>query len=920
MNSFPPQIKFKYPWRKYQQRVLDALDAHMDDNHLHVIAPPGSGKTVLGLEAMLRIGHPTLIVAPTLAIRNQWIQRFCDLFLQQDLVPEWISKDIKSPNLITVVTYQGLHSACNDTKAIQLDFEDETDKKLKVKSNFLLLHEVVGKLKKAGIETFILDESHHLKKEWWQTLSRLKEALKPKIIGLTATPPYDVSPLEWHRYITLNGAVDIEISVPELMLEGDLCPHQDYIYFTTTTEEERRQILKRRDRVRQVYDELKDSVSLQQVIAHHPMIVDPLAQAYYIFENIDFYAACLIFLQANKVVISPEHWQLLGLIEEGKAIKVEPSKQPILQLPPLEEKWLEIILQYVLFEEKGYFDQYHKKVREDWLDKLKRVGVVDRKTVRFSNSAFIDKKISSSITKLDAIGEIVEMEYSALKHSLRQVILTDYVHKEYVVSATKNELALKQIGVIPIFERLRRANQQSIKLGVLTGTIVIIPEQSYARLQQAILKNGSDTLKFIPLPYDRRYLICHVDDRSRDQMVYLITLLLQYGEIEVLIGTKALLGEGWDAPVINSLILATVVGAFVSSNQMRGRAIRTTSLDPAKTSNIWHLACVDPSVDNGGADVDLLKRRFRNFVGIAETEEHKIQNGIERLGLFETVMSSEAVAVFNNLSLARAQHRDTLKARWAEALPYGTTLVEELKIPYYEPQLFNGFKTAQIEKTIRNMVAALGTSAMLFAEMSAKIFNTLGRTLGVNAHYGLLAFFGVGTVFFANRSITTYRYYVRYRDVSKDIYHIGNALVQTLCKNKIFTTAPHEFKVLTFSDQEGYVYCHLEGGTTYEKSTFVQMIQEIVDPICTPRYIIIRKSKLLKVIRQNDYHAVPELIAKKAALAKDFLSFWELHVGKAELIFTKSIRGYKFLIGARVKALANFSAYKREVEHRNSWR
>ncbi|MEO1256920.1 MAG: DEAD/DEAH box helicase family protein, partial [Bacteroidota bacterium] len=110
MKTFPENIIFKYPWRNYQQRVLDELDEHLEDDHLHVIAPPGSGKTVLGLEVMIRLDKPTLILAPTIAIRNQWVERFCELFLQVEKRPNWISLDIKNPKLITVSTYQGLHA------------------------------------------------------------------------------------------------------------------------------------------------------------------------------------------------------------------------------------------------------------------------------------------------------------------------------------------------------------------------------------------------------------------------------------------------------------------------------------------------------------------------------------------------------------------------------------------------------------------------------------------------------------------------------------------------------------------------------------------------------------------------------------------------------------------------------------------
>ncbi|MBL4862105.1 MAG: DEAD/DEAH box helicase family protein [Crocinitomicaceae bacterium] len=100
MEKFPQDIKFKFDWRKYQQRVLDELSHHLDDNHLDRIAPPGSGKTILGLEVTLRLNKPALIFAPTVAIRNQWIHRFCSMFLQTDEVPDWISRDIRNPKLL----------------------------------------------------------------------------------------------------------------------------------------------------------------------------------------------------------------------------------------------------------------------------------------------------------------------------------------------------------------------------------------------------------------------------------------------------------------------------------------------------------------------------------------------------------------------------------------------------------------------------------------------------------------------------------------------------------------------------------------------------------------------------------------------------------------------------------------------------
>ena len=123
MESFPEHIQFCYPWRSYQREVLHHLDRHLENQHLHLVAPPGSGKTVLGLEVMLRLNKPTLIVAPTLAIRNQWVDRFMALFLNVKEQPAWISMDLMNPQFITVTTYQGLHALFQDNNTEDTEAE-----------------------------------------------------------------------------------------------------------------------------------------------------------------------------------------------------------------------------------------------------------------------------------------------------------------------------------------------------------------------------------------------------------------------------------------------------------------------------------------------------------------------------------------------------------------------------------------------------------------------------------------------------------------------------------------------------------------------------------------------------------------------------------------------------------------------------
>ena len=69
----------------------------MDNEKIHVVAAPGSGKTILGLELIRRLDNPSLVLAPSIAIREQWIDRFANGFLQnKEDVNKYISNDIKN--------------------------------------------------------------------------------------------------------------------------------------------------------------------------------------------------------------------------------------------------------------------------------------------------------------------------------------------------------------------------------------------------------------------------------------------------------------------------------------------------------------------------------------------------------------------------------------------------------------------------------------------------------------------------------------------------------------------------------------------------------------------------------------------------------------------------------------------------------
>lgn len=887
MEHFPEGIQFKYTWRGYQKRVLAEFEQFISDGALHIVAPPGSGKTVLGLEVMLRLNVPTLILAPTIAVRNQWVDRFCELFLRTGQAPDWISCDIHQPSFLTVSTYQSLHAVCDTGRK-----KDRVD--------------VLKLLQEQGVKTVVVDEAHHLKNEWWHSLRKLQDTLTPIIVGLTATPPYDVPQAEWDRYIALNGPVDAEITVPELMREGDLCPHQDYVYFSRPSRLEYQKICEFRNGVETLFQDIKTDGELLCAIESLPLWETPDEWLEWIYDCMPYYSSMLIYLHAAGRGIPQTHIEIVG--------------DELPDFPAFDYDWAEILLDLYLNKGRGMFDgcEEHQEKLEN---RLLRYGVMERGQISFKYNRKINAALAASVEKLDSICDIVRFEYRHLGEELRSVILADYIRKEFLNLGPDADLYTGKLGVLPIFEKLRREDMPGLKLGVLTGSVVIVPCDSMPFVNEKLQELGmASELPSCSLPYDDRYVRITLTDAIRGVMVKLVTDIFQSGGIEVLVGTKSLLGEGWDAPALNTLVLASCVGSFVLSNQMRGRAIRTMRGNEKKTGNIWHLACTDLASASGGGDVEMLKRRFSGFVGISCRENGGIENGVDRLGLPDNLVDWDVVKQFNERTFALAADRTGLTDRWKVGLERGVSLVEEIKMPFKpaDREKAEHVKGVYLNRTIAYLVAGICSSLVSFGvNFLETLFRSRPRTLE-DAKMLLTIFSLLGAVFFGYKFFKVLRLYLRYRDITKDIRGIGESLLQTLVGMKVVQTPVAKLSVFVQQDATGGVYCHLQGGTSYEKSAFTGALSEVVSAIDNPRYLILRKSRALFFISKTDYHAVPEIMGRKKEWAAYLAANWKKLVGENELIFTRSREGRKILLKARMESLSAYFAD--DVERVSKWK
>lgn len=876
--NFQP-IKFKYSWRDYQQRVLDELEFHLKDAHLNIVAPPGSGKTVLGLEVMLRINEPTLILAPTLAIRNQWKDRFIELFLDNQEV-DWISMDIHQPKFLTISTYQGLHASMvkDEQSLIQL-------------------------LKENNVKTLIVDEAHHLKNEWWKSLNKIKSELSPKIVALTATPPFDVAKEEWNRYLTFCGPIDCEISIPELVKQKDLCPHQDLLLCSFPINFESEIISKNLEEVEAFFQEVKENTALYEFVLMLDFIKTPASCFDEIYADFDAYASFVIYLKSFDTPLDFQHLDLL----ENETI----------DFPPFNYYWAECMFNYLLFKDEEFYLEQEKFLKP-FLTNLKRIGAIDQIKVTLHYNQKVKNSLINSVKKIDSIAEIVKSEYQHLGDKLHMVILTDYIRKEFYSDNLQNEPSKIKLGVFPIFEKLRNLNSEIIPhLAIITGSMVIVSKTILPKIIYQF-KDRAEAIQFKSVMFDDNFFEVVTEDNSRGNLLAVLTKLFNKGVIKIIVGTRAYLGEGWDAPSINSLILASNVGSFVTSNQMRGRAIRVNSEEPNKVSNVWHLVTLDLFAQNGGGDLDKMRQRFEAFVGISQ-KENTISNGISRLNLPEQ-FTEESIENYNQQTIEWSKNDVQIRDSWTNSIAEGTKIDNELKYFYDGEKEYDFSKHLYYSKSIKSLTTSLLLSFISFIVFFfEESIRTLLFSMSKKSFLSTIIFLStVGIVYFGVNFYKNIKLYIQYRDITKDFQKIAVALFNTLQHFNLLSNELRETNILTTVDKSGNISCSLLSATTYDKATFLHSLENILNPIDNPRYFIERKSVLMKLFKQRDYHSVPEIIGQHKKKAEYFHQQWLQLVGDAELHYTRSYYGRKKLIKAKIKSLS--FQLKQPIEHIKKWK
>ena len=884
-NIYDGLLSFKGEWRNYQQRVLRESDAYMDDGRIHITAAPGAGKTVLGIELIRRTGKPCLILSPRIVIRQQWLERIRDSFFTEK-AKTWekneeqkiISSDIRYPGLITSITYQTLYSALTGEKNVEGSEEDEGAEEIDF-AGFEFLRQV----KKAGIGTVCLDECHHLKNEWWKALEKFMDVEKDvTVIALTATPPYDSTPAQWERYTRMCGPVDAEITVPELVKEGSLCPHQDYVWFNCPSQQEAEKISAFRQNAADMFEFLMADASLREAAASHPALKDYEGYSDRMLEDPGYLSGLLTYCQAKQIPFSRRWTEVLGVRE----------------MPPVSEKWMEYFLQGFLYDDADSY-QTEPKYREALKKQLQEAGLTEKNKVRFLVNDKIEKMLVNSSGKLDSILQIASCEHTAMGEKLRMLILTDYIRGEYKSAIGHPEKDAAAMGVIPVFEMLRRRGA-GWRAGVLCGSLVILPdtaEEAFAEEIQRIDLAASLPV-FQKFRDDEGTPVGYSEVPVKGKLslyIRAVTKIFERGYIQILVGTKSLLGEGWDSPGINSLILASTVGSYVLGNQMRGRAIRINPQDPEKVSNIWHLVCMSTPQEEKvrrrmgieepelSEDFYTLQRRMDGVLGVSY-DGAVIENGLGRLQTIKRPFTRKHIEKINEDTAGRSADRARVAGQWKSALVK-----------------WNGWETADefraARKTFRPgavFVNALGIQIMIILGELLNIYLFLLRT--GNASY--VPFTGF-TLIFLLFSFLTGGKIIRQLTPMWRFQGISRGVLAALKKAGYITSAC-EVK----SEEEDGIWfgAWLRGGTDREKHLYADTLAQMLAPVENQRYLLCHGGNASYA---KEYFCVPDIFASARNKAEIFRMELIPYIGRFRLVYTRNPEGRKILLHARAKAFSN---------------
>lgn len=641
-------------FRKYQEDLLSSFELLRAKGikKYHFVAPPGSGKTLLGLEMMLRMNVAAAVFSPTSAIQAQWIEYCRDFGVGLEA-----SSDPDSEARLLSLTYQ----------SVSIKERGSTE----LHPNAQKLLEIIKKR-----PLLIFDECHHLTKEWARILKEAAHDGDNYLIGLTATPPLDKEAQAQETYYELLGPVSAEVTLPPVIKEGYLAPFQDLVYLVSPTDTE----LELLSRKLQPYKDLMQALRSQNYILPIQFRAEQRLENFRTTRN-------TIWTYEELWQKKPELCQALVrfVIKYGTELPLSVIPSPEMEEEP-DFRDILLVLQDYIYEylrplSRESTDTVQKEKAELLIKQcsaaLEALGYRMGSRKIHKGQDTVQRLLGKSRGKILAVKPILIQELRLLGEDFRCLILCDY----------ESDKDNDGTGAIELLEFLTEDPEtDTCNPILLTGKTILVDDdilEEFLDGARAFIKERGLEIQLTQHKRLGFYEIASPSSLWSTQVyVPLISTMLERGITRTLVSTKSMLGEGWNSIRLNTLIDLTVVSSFAFVNQMRGRTLRLDPQRPLKTANNWDLVTVFPDNEQGYYDLERLTRKYSRFYGLSP--QGSIERGIGHLHpMLEGHTPDKLYVKRNDINaqmIKRATERLSVYKKWKVGSPYKNRLLQILDI------------------------------------------------------------------------------------------------------------------------------------------------------------------------------------------------------------------------------------------------
>lgn len=895
MEASRPLLSWRFDGslRTYQADALDRVDVDAGEP-VHLVAPPGAGKTLLGLLLAARRGRRAVVFAPTTAIRAQWVSAARALAHDDAAV----SDDPASPADLTALTYQSVSVVDSGEPfaelararwAAELVEDDRTPEQaedwlvalragnaaayargIRSRSRALrrslarqdaaaltdALHpnarELIDRLVGAGVETIVLDECHHLLDHWALVVAALVARVRangrePLVIGLTATLPSPDDANEYDNYVSLLGEVDLEVPVPAVVREGDLAPYRDLIHVVRPTDEE-----------------------LAFLSAHAEALAEALRTTFAVGTGRAFLRDLLQrpesapdidpFRPPSAAAASPvaarHPRDPLGEIDAALARAfaadfagaeaaaamfsvVAPDDPLIACLPavarraPTTEETLRLLGRFAL--DRVLPDPERA---DDW-QRLRRLladfgfALTDRGVRRTRDP--IDTVLASSVAKDRGACDILARERAELGDRLRALVVTDFVTHGNVHGGL-----LGAAGAVRTFSIVATDAETSVLRSILvTSSTVRVAGRHADTVLPALSRELGSDLTAEPCSDDAAAL--EVRGTAGAGIVGAVSRLLSTGGLDVVVGTRGLFGEGWDCPAVNTLIDLTAVATASATQQLRGRTLRLDPAWPEKVAHNWTVTALLPPTSPLDAQPDAarLRRKHASLWGLDTDHPGRIVRGLaaalghdRRVALDEVLAKAPGSSLPGVDGLALVPPRAETRSAWRVGSPYDDR--EEISAIVERPARTPVFSTSVIA------TRALGSwSAAAVAVPAALLAVSLILPLPAGAVLGGLSAL-VGVVLAPPLLAAWRRTRRQARDAAATLESIARVIWTALSESGRVQSSPAAPTLAVEQGDAGTVRAavRVPDASLADQRAFAAALGEVCGPIRTPRFVL----------------------------------------------------------------------------------